>query len=155
MRVRILWPGRTKSEEIRRLEAFYLKRITGLLPCEIVETETVRGLNEKDSEKILEIEARGLEKRLKDDYIVCLLDNGREMNSNEFARFIESRGVSGTRSLAFIVGGFLGLAPRLLERADLKLSLSRMTMSHELCRAVLLEQIYRGASLMKGRSYAK
>lgn len=155
MRVRVLWPGRTKSEEIRRLEAFYLKRITGLLPCEIVETETVRGLNEKDSEKILEIEARGLEKRLKDDYIVCLLDNGREMNSNEFARFIEGRGVSGTRSLAFVVGGFLGLAPRLLERADLKLSLSRMTMSHELCRAVLLEQIYRGASLMKGRSYAK
>lgn len=155
MLIRVLWPGRTKTEAIRQLEAFYLKRLTGLLPCEIVETETVRGLSEKDSEKILENEARGLEKRLKDDYIVCLLDNGKEMNSNEFARFIEARAVSGTRSLAFVVGGFLGLAPRILERADLRLSLSRMTLSHELCRAVLLEQIYRGASLMKGRSYAK
>jgi len=155
MRIRVLWPGRTKSEAIRQLESFYLKRIASLIPCEIAETETVRGLGEKDAKKIMEIEARGLEKRLKDDYIVCLLDNGREMNSNEFARFIEARGVSGTRSLAFVAGGFLGLAPRIIERADLKLSLSRMTMSHELCRAFLLEQIYRGASLMKGRSYAK
>jgi 23S rRNA (pseudouridine1915-N3)-methyltransferase len=155
MLIRILWPGRTKTEEVRLLEAFYLKRLSGLFPCEIIETETVRGLKEKDSEKILEIEARGLEKRLKDDYIVCLLDKGKEMNSTEFARFIEDRAIAGTRSLAFIAGGFLGLSPRILDRAGLKLSLSRMTFSHELCRVVLLEQIYRGASLMKGRSYAK
>jgi len=155
MIIKVLWPGRTKTDAVRHLEAFYLKRITGLLPCEIIETETARGLSEKDAEKILEIEARGLEKRLKDDYIVCLLDRGREMNSKEFARFIEERTISGTRSLAFVVGGFLGLSPRILDRADVRLSLSKMTMSHELCRAVLLEQIYRGASLMKGRSYAK
>ncbi len=155
MLIKILWPGRTKSEAVRQLEAFYLKRISGLFPCEIIETETVRGLNEKDSEKILEIEARGLVKRLKDDYIVCLLDKGKEMNSTEFARFIEDQAIAGTRSLAFVVGGFLGLSPRILDRAALRLSLSRMTFSHELCRAVLLEQIYRGASLMKGRSYAK
>ena len=58
MLIRVLWPGRTKSEEIRRLEAFYLKRITNLLPCEIIETEPARGLSEKDSEKIMEIEAK-------------------------------------------------------------------------------------------------
>jgi len=155
MIIRVLWPGRTKSEAVRQLEAFYLKRITGLLPCQIIETEASRGLGDKEAEKIFEIEARGLEKQLKDDYIVCLLDGGREMNSKEFARFIEERALSGTKSLAFVVGGFLGLSPRILERASLRLSLSRMTMPHELCRAVLLEQIYRGASLMKGRSYAK
>ncbi|MCX6566509.1 MAG: 23S rRNA (pseudouridine(1915)-N(3))-methyltransferase RlmH [Candidatus Aminicenantes bacterium] len=155
MIIRVLWPGRTKTEAIRQLEMFYLKRITALLPCEIVETETARGLREKETGKILEIEARGLEKQLKDDYIVCLLDRGREMNSKEFARFIEERAISGTKSLAFVVGGFLGLPPRILDRAAVRLSLSKMTMSHELCRAVLLEQIYRGASLMKGRSYAK
>jgi len=155
MVIRILWPGRTKTDAIRRLEAFYLKRLSGLMPCEIVETETARGLGEKEVEKIMDIEARGLEKRIKDDYIVCLSDRGKEMNSVEFGRFIEERAVSGTKSLAFVLGGFLGLSPRLLDRAGLRLSLSRMTLSHELCRAVLLEQIYRGASLMKGRSYAK
>ncbi|HQF97012.1 MAG: 23S rRNA (pseudouridine(1915)-N(3))-methyltransferase RlmH [Acidobacteriota bacterium] len=155
MRIRILWPGRTKTAAVRALEDFYLKRLAGLLPCEIVVTEASRGLDEKETEKILEIEARGLEKRLKDDYIVCLSDKGREMNSEDFGRFIEKRAISGTKSLAFVVGGFLGLAPRILDRADLRMSLSKMTLSHELCRAVLLEQIYRGASLMKGRSYAK
>ena len=77
------------------------------------------------------------------------------MSSTEFARFFERRAAQGTRSVAFLVGGFLGLAPRLLERADLKLSLSPMTFSHELCRIMLLEQIYRAFSLMKGSSYAK
>jgi 23S rRNA (pseudouridine1915-N3)-methyltransferase len=155
MLIRVLWPGRTKTAAVRDLEAFYLKRIRGLFPCEIVETETARGLDEKASGRILEIETRGLEKRLKDDYIVCLFDRGREMNSAEFAGFLEERAVSGTRSLAFLVGGFLGMSSRILGRADLKLSLSRMTMSHELCRVVLLEQIYRGVTLLKGRSYAK
>jgi 23S rRNA (pseudouridine1915-N3)-methyltransferase len=155
MMIRAVWPGRTKTAAVRDLEAFYLQRIRGLMPCEIVETETSRGLAEKASDLILEIEARGLEKRLKDDYIVCLFDRGREMDSTEFARFLSDRAVAGTRSLAFVAGGFLGLSPRILERSELRLSLSRMTMSHELCRAVLLEQIYRGVSLMKGRSYAK
>jgi 23S rRNA (pseudouridine1915-N3)-methyltransferase len=155
MVIRALWPGRTKTAAVRDLEAFYLRRIRGLMPCEIVETETARGLAEKASDRILEIEARGLEKRLKDDYIVCLFDRGREMDSTEFARFLADRAVSGTRSLAFLAGGFLGLSSRILERSDFRLSLSRMTMSHELCRAVLLEQIYRGVSFMKGRSYAK
>ena len=155
MLIRILWPGRTKTDAVRVLESFYYKRISSLFPCEIIETETGRGLSEKDAEKILEIEAKGLEKRIKDDYIVCLLERGKEMNSPEFARFLEDRAIAGTRSLAFVVGGFLGLSPRLLERASLRLSLSRMTFSHELCRAMLLEQIYRGASLVKGRSYAK
>lgn len=77
------------------------------------------------------------------------------MTSAEFARFLAEREASGRRSLAFVVGGFLGLAERLLDRADLRLSLSRMTLSHELCRVVLLEQVYRSLTLMKGRSYAK
>ena len=155
MLIRVLWPGRTKTEAVRLLESFYYKRIKSLFPCEIIETETVRGLKETETEKILKIEAEGLEKRIKDDYIVCLLDKGKEMTSTEFARFLEDRAVAGTRSLAFVAGGFLGLSPRILERASLRLALSRMTFSHELCRAILLEQIYRGASLVKGRSYAK
>jgi len=155
MILKVLWPGRTKTAAVRELEEHYLRRIRTLAPCEVIVTETSRGLDEKAAKKILEIEARGLEKRLKDDYIVCLFDGGREMTSVEFARFLSDREASGGRGVAFIVGGFLGLADRILERADLKLSLSRMTLSHELCRPVLLEQIFRSLTLMKGRSYAK
>jgi 23S rRNA (pseudouridine1915-N3)-methyltransferase len=155
MTVKLLWPGRMKSAAAIDLQAHYLKRISALNPVRLVETPTPRGLGEKEARKIMDLEAEGLEKQLDNDYIVCLFDRGQEMSSIEFARFFERRAAQGTRSVAFLVGGFLGLAPRLLERADLKLSLSRMTFSHELCRIMLLEQIYRAFSLMKGSSYAK
>jgi len=155
MQLKLLWPGRTKSGEAVRLQEHYLRRIGGLMPVRLVETAAARGMDEKEPGRILEFEAKGLEKHLKDDYIVCLFDQGQEMNSSEFAGFFERRAASATRSAAFLVGGFLGLAPRILERADLRLSLSRMTFSHELCRLMLLEQIYRALSLMKGSSYAK
>jgi len=155
MTIKILWPGKTRTPAIRELEAHYLKRIRTLAPCDVVATAEARGLEERAGEKIIEIEARGLEKHLKDDYIVCLFDEGREMSSLEFARFFERRARGPEKTTTFVVGGFLGLARRILDRADERLSLSKMTLSHELCRAVLLEQIYRSLSLMKGRSYAK
>jgi 23S rRNA (pseudouridine1915-N3)-methyltransferase len=155
VQIKLMWPGRAKLPGVAELQAHYLKRIGDLMPVRILETPTARGLDERASKKIMEIEALGLEKQVKDDYIVTLFDQGREMSSNELARFFEGRAVAGTRSVAFLVGGFLGLAPRLLLRSDLRLSLSRMTYSHELCRLVLMEQIFRALSLMKGRRYAK
>ncbi len=155
MTIKILWPGKTRTSAIRDLEAHYLERIRTLVPCEIIATGEARGLKERFGEKIIEIEAKGLEKHFKDDYIVCLFDGGREMSSGEFARFIERRARGPQRTITFVVGGYLGLARRILERADDRLSLSKMTLSHELCRIVLLEQIYRSMSMMKGRAYAK
>jgi 23S rRNA (pseudouridine1915-N3)-methyltransferase len=155
MTIKLLWPGKMKSAEAAALQAHYLQRISVLNPVRLIETATARGLDEKQADKILDLEAKGLEKHLNNDYIVCLFDGGQEMSSIDLARFFERRAAEATRSVAFMVGGFLGLAPRLLDRADLKLSLSRMTFSHELCRIMLLEQIYRAFSLVKGRSYAK
>lgn len=155
MLVKLVWPGKMKSSDAAGLQEHYLKRISSLNPVRLLETPVARGFDEKETDKILELEAIGLEKRLNNDYIVCLFDRGQDMSSSDLARFFERRAAESTRAVAFLVGGFLGLAPRLLERADLKLSLSRMTFSHELCRLMLLEQIYRAFSLMKGRSYAK
>lgn len=77
------------------------------------------------------------------------------MTSEELADWLGGRAARSTRAIAFVVGGFLGLDGRILERSDLALSLSRMTFSHELSRVVLMEQIYRALSIMKGRHYAK
>jgi 23S rRNA (pseudouridine1915-N3)-methyltransferase len=155
MTVKLLWPGKMKSPFAAGLQTHYLERISALNPVRLIETPTPKGLDEKHAGKILALEAEGLEKHLNNDYIVCLFDRGQDMSSVDLAGFFERRAADATRSVAFLVGGFLGLAPRLLDRADLKLSLSRMTFSHELCRIMLLEQIYRAFSLMKGRSYAK
>ena len=155
MKIRFLWPGKTREPSLRDLVAFHVGRIGGLVPCEVVESSEARGVAERFKEKILDIEARGLEKHFKDDYIVCLSSDGREMTSEDLAVWLARRAAGSERAIAFIVGGFLGTHRRILERADARLSLSRMTFSHELARVVLTEQIYRAVSIMKGRQYAK
>ncbi len=155
MRLRVLWPGKTKNREIRNLQQHYLERINHMVPCELVQTKEARGIEEKFSDKIKEIEAKGLEKRFRDDYIICLFDGAKEMSSKEFAKYLNDLNSSSTRGISFVVGGFLGLSEEILKRADFLLSLSKMTFSHELTRIVLLEQIYRALSLLRGRQYAK
>ena len=155
MRLKFLWPGKTKSPELRGLQGFYESRIRSLAAVEIIETREARGLDEKHAGKIKDLEARGLEKHVEDAYVICLSDRGKEMTSDEFARFLRSRQTDSGRPLAFVVGGFLGLADRVAERADLKMSLSRLTFSHELARVVLLEQVYRALTIVGGRHYAK
>ena len=155
MRLRFLWPGKTKSPEFRALLDLYAARIRPLASVEIVESRVARGLDENAAEKIMDIEAQGLEKQLKGDYIICLVDKGTQMTSEELAAFLRGRERESGRAVAFVVGGFLGLADRLLAAADLRLSLSRMTFSHELARVVLMEQVYRSLSMARGLHYAK
>ncbi len=155
MRIRILWPGKTRSTDLRRLQEFYLGRINQLEKCEVIETKTAKNLPEKFAQKIKEIEASELEKHFKNDYIICLFHEGKEMSSVELARFLKKLSVSSARAITFVVGGFLGLEERILKKADILLSLSRMTFSHELSRIMLLEQIYRSLMTIKGRQYAK
>jgi 23S rRNA (pseudouridine1915-N3)-methyltransferase len=155
MKIRFLWPGRTRQPALRALVDFHAGRITPLIPFQIVESAEARGVEERFKDRILEIEARGLEKHFKDDYIVCLSGEGQEMTSEGLAAWLGQRAVRSERTITFVVGGFLGLHGRILERADMRLSLSRMTFSHELSRVVLAEQVYRAVTIMKGRQYAK
>lgn len=155
MDLRLIWPGKTKNPDARALQEFYLGRIRPMAACSVIETREARGLDEREAAKILEIEARGMEDRLDGNFVICLADDGKEMTSVEFARFLSKRAEDAAHPPAFVAGGFLGLAGRILERADVRLSLSRMTLSHEMTRVVLLEQIYRSLTLMKGTRYAK
>lgn len=155
MKIKILWPGKTRNRSLKELQDLYLVKINKLEKCELIETKEARGLPEQEQKKILEKEADGLEKHIRDDYIVCLFDKGKQMNSEEFARFLVDKGSNSTRPITFIVGGFLGLAEGILKKAHVLLSLSKMTLSHELTRVVLLEQIYRSVTIKHGRQYAK
>ena len=155
MKILLVWPGKTRNVNYRTLQREYLEKIKPLAQVSLIETPEARGLEEKWADKILEKEARGLEKYVRDGYIICLSDAGKELNSKEFADLIESKAMNQGGQLVFLVGGFLGLSPRIMEKADLKLSLSRMTFSHELARTILLEQIYRALSLIKGYAYPK
>ena len=155
MRLKFLWPGRTRDQDIKCLQQAYLKRIEKLSKCELIETKEARGIDEKHEQKIKEIEAEGLEKQFGNDYIICLTDKGKEMSSIDFARFLAKLALRSTRTVTFVIGGFLGLEEKIVQKADFLLSLSKMTFSHELSRLILLEQVYRSLTIMKGKQYAK
>ena len=155
MKLRLIWPGRTKDENIRILQAHYLRKINRMEPCEIVETKEARGMAEKHVRKIKSIEAAGIEKQMRNDYSICLSDRGKELSSVEFAQQLQKLSLETHKAVAFVVGGFLGLEERILEKANLLLSLSRMTFSHEMTRIILMEQIYRALCISRGTDYAK
>jgi len=155
MKLKILWPGKTKDKDIRNLQETYLRKINHLEDCKIIETKEAKGFSERYVKKIKDIEAIGLEKQFNDDYIICLSNEGREMNSMDFARLLKRITLRSVDTTTFVIGGFLGLDERILKRADFLFSYSKMTFSHELSRVILLEQIYRSLSILKGTHYAK
>ena len=153
--MRVIWPGKTHNCALEELVKGYMDKINHMASCELIVSREAKGISEKNAQRIKAIEAEEIEKHLSNDYRICLDDAGKEMGSNEFARFLEKIGMSSARATTFIVGGYLGLEDRLLEGADLRLSLSKMTFSHELTRVLLCEQIYRSLTIIKGKSYAK
>jgi 23S rRNA (pseudouridine1915-N3)-methyltransferase len=155
MRLKFLWPGKTKNPDLRGLQGFYATRIRAFATCDVIETREARGIDEKFAERVKDLEAQGLEKHLAGAYVICLEDRGKEMTSHDFARFLRGRERDSGKELAFVVGGFLGLADRVAARADMRLSLSKMTFPHELVRVLLLEQVYRALATIRGRQYAK
>ena len=155
MKIKILWPGKTKNKNLKSLEEDYFKKINQFIKCQIIETKEAKGIKEKFIEKIKEKESQTLENYFEDNYIICLIERGKEMDSIEFARFLERLFLSSAKEIVFVVGGYAGLDERIIKRANFLLSLSKMTFPHELSRVILLEQIYRALSIIRGRKYAK
>ena len=89
------------------------------------------------------------------DYVIALAIDGKTPDSVELSQKIEKLGVSGISSIAFVIGGSLGLSESVLKRADYKLSFSRMTFPHQLMQMILLEQIYRSYRIMNHEPYHK
>ena len=105
-------------------------------------------IKEKEGERIL--------KSIKDDsYVIALAIEGKMRSSEELAARIEKLGIGGESHLTFVIGGSLGLAPAVLNRADEKLSFSPMTFPHQLMRVILLEQIYRSYRIINHEPYHK
>lgn len=89
----------------------------------------------------------------KSDYVVLLDEHGKEMRSMEFAAYIQKRMLGGTRRLVFVVGGPYGFSPDVYSRANDKISLSKMTLSHEMVRLVFTEQLYRAFTILNHEPY--
>jgi 23S rRNA (pseudouridine1915-N3)-methyltransferase len=156
MRLRFLWVGKTKNVSLRLLMSDYLDRIRRLVPCEVIET---RDLSKKSSLKAAALvagEAEELARRLPTDGRVIALDErGVQYTSGDFSRWLESENHSGARSITFVIGGPEGLSSKISDKAHVVLSMGKMTWTHEMCRVLLLEQVYRALCIQRGIPYHK
>lgn len=151
MKIRVLWVGKTQQEWIRSGIEEYVSRIKRYAPLELVEVKEEKGAA-ADSMRMRECER--LKKLLpKRGKIVLLDDKGEGMTSPEFASFIGKCRDTGTPGLAFAIGGAYGFTDDFRNEADRILSLSPMTFTHQMVRIFLLEQIYRGFTILNDEPY--
>ncbi|MGA7080269.1 MAG: 23S rRNA (pseudouridine(1915)-N(3))-methyltransferase RlmH [Terriglobales bacterium] len=148
MKIKVAWIGKTKEPAIETLTAEYLKRISHYAE--------VAGLALKDEDAILSL-ASGtrLQKVImnKERHKLVLLDSrGKQFSSEELAEFLQREQLNAV-ALLFAIGGSDGFSDEARGRASLILSLGKMTLPHELARVVLLEQLYRGFTILKNHPY--
>lgn len=156
MKVKVIWIGKTKSSPIRAMSADYLDRIRRMSPCEILEVrDPVKGRDPQSAERI-KLEGEEIARWLPAvGFVVALDETGNQYTSEEFALRLETEQNNGTKEIVFVVGGPDGLSRDIAARARMVLSLGKMTWTHEMCRALLLEQIYRAFCIMRKIPYHK
>ena len=144
MRVRIIAVGKAKNRDLRSLLGDYYARIGRYAKLEEIEI--------KDG-KVDEVAAR-LARSIPDrSRVVALEVDGQSLSSRGLATWLERAENESVQSVVFLIGGAYGLPPELSKKADLRLSLSAMTLPHRLARLFLAEQIYRGFSILRGEPY--
>lgn len=159
MKITLITVGKIKEKYFTDAIAEYAKRLSRYCKLEIVEVadeKTPDGVSEAIENQIKEKEGDRILAKVPDGaYVVALAIEGKQLDSEELADKMEKWNVNGVGHLVFIIGGSLGLTPKVLNRADFKLSFSKMTFPHQLMRVILLEQIYRSFRIRNNEPYHK
>jgi 23S rRNA (pseudouridine1915-N3)-methyltransferase len=159
MKIRVICVGKIKENFYTDAVEEYSKRLSKYCKLEIVELpdeKTPDNASDTVNAQIKEKEGKRILGSLSDsDYVCALAIEGKMLDSVELSQFIDRLGIEGKSSIAFVIGGSLGLSGEVLSRADMKLSFSKMTFPHQLMRVILLEQIYRAYRIMKNEPYHK
>jgi 23S rRNA (pseudouridine1915-N3)-methyltransferase len=152
MRFRIIWTGKTRDARLRALIDDYAERLSHFVRCEVTEIRE-QGRTDKTG---IDKETRRISDALRPASLTVLLDpEGAEWTSQELAEQLRKWEGSGIKEVAFVVGGPNGLAPELVSQADKRWSLSRLTLTHEMARVLLFEQLYRAFTIIHGLPYQK
>ncbi len=154
MKVVLLSVGKTDDENFAPMIDIYKNRLSYYVSFEmefVPDLKKAKKLSEKE-QKNLEGEAL-LNHIQQGDYVVLLDDKGKQHSSTEFARFMEKKLYSVPKRLVFVVGGPYGFSEAVYERANEKLSLSKMTFTHQMVRLVFVEQLYRAMTILNGEPY--
>lgn len=159
MKITILSVGKVKEKFYRQAIEEFQKRLSRYCKMEIIEVEDEKTPDHASAvleSQIKEKEGQRLLKYMRDGAWSCALSiDGKMLDSVELSKKIENLGVTGCSHIIFVIGGSLGLSDSVLNRADYKLSFSKMTFPHQLMRVILLEQVYRSYRIMMKEPYHK
>ncbi|MDD5934596.1 MAG: 23S rRNA (pseudouridine(1915)-N(3))-methyltransferase RlmH [Clostridiales bacterium] len=159
MKITVVCVGKIKEKYLTMAIDEYSKRLSRYCKLEVIELpdeKTPDNASEAEELQIKKKEGERILKNIKDSaYIIALAIEGNMLSSEELASKMEDLGVKGESHLVFVIGGSLGLDKDVLDRADYKLSFSKMTFPHQVMRMILLEQIYRGYRINCGEPYHK
>ncbi|NLP29191.1 MAG: 23S rRNA (pseudouridine(1915)-N(3))-methyltransferase RlmH [Clostridia bacterium] len=159
MNIYLITVGKIKEKFLRDAVDEYKKRLSRYCKLQIIEVadeKTPDNASEKEEEIIKEKEGQLILKKIPDNMFVISLEiDAKQPSSEELAAKIKDLSLRGESNLAFVIGGSLGLARSVQQRANCKISFSRMTFPHQLFRVMLLEQIYRSFRIINGEPYHK
>ena len=151
MKILLLLVGKTSEAYLKEGIEVYLKRLTNYISL----SQGVLALSPaKDKRIAIEDESKSIQsKLLPGDFIVVLDENGSEVGSRQLAGMFQKWMVNGIGRVVFIIGGPFGISPTLKQKANLILSVSKFTFTHQMVRLILVEQIYRAMTIIKNESY--
>ena len=154
MKIVLLTVGKTDVSWVKSGLDVYVSRLKHYIPFDICEIPELKNASALSKDQIKRKEGELILKNLKPSDDVILLDeHGKEYRSLEFAQELEKKISRGGKDVIFVIGGAYGFSEAVYERADGKLSVSKMTYSHQLVRTIFAEQLYRAFTIMKGEPY--
>lgn len=146
--------GKTDSKEINSLIELYFKRVNFYCKFTLTVLPDLKSTKKLTTRQQSTLEGEVILRQLSDsDYVVLMDEHGTEYRSIEFASWLQKRMNSGVKRLVFVIGGPYGFSDEVYARANSKISLSKMTFSHQIVRAIFMEQIYRGFTILNNEPY--
>ena len=154
MKITLLTVGKTDKDWVRQGMDIYVSRMKHYFPFSVIEIPELTNVSALSEEQIKVKEGELILKNLRPTDDVILLDErGREYSSMEFAKVLQDKISYTGKDIVFIIGGAYGFSDAVRQRAGGKISLSRMTFSHQMVRAIFVEQLYRAFTIMRGEPY--
>lgn len=154
MNIELIVVGKTDMKEVEALVAMYSKRLNHYVKFAITTLADVRNTRKLSETEQKRLEGEQILKLITDaDHLMLLDEHGAELRSIEFADMLQRRMSAGIKRLVFVIGGPYGFSDAVYQRANSKLSLSKMTFSHQIVRAIFTEQLYRAFTILRNEPY--
>ncbi|HQB19953.1 MAG TPA: 23S rRNA (pseudouridine(1915)-N(3))-methyltransferase RlmH [Bacteroidales bacterium] len=154
MKIKLIFVGKTDEKHVKDICSFYFNKITHYIKMEIIEISALKQTKNLSVKEQKQKETALILKYIQlSDKVILLDEKGKTYTSVQFSNFIQTQMNTSLKQLVFVIGGAYGFSDEMYQRADSLLSLSKMTLTHQMVRIVFLEQVYRAFTILNNEPY--